>query len=141
MVETTRLFNHRAQRSNRMPIANREYADAWVFMPAGKLSHENSDTFLSQLTVHIDECMKGRHAVVFDLSHLEYVSSSGLRCFMLAGKQIKTHKGRMMIASMQPVVTEIFQISRFNLMFEVFPTVREALASVSEQAALAFDRG
>ena len=36
---------------------------------------------------------------------------------------------------MQPVVAEIFQISRFNLVLEVFPTLREALASVSPQAA------
>jgi anti-anti-sigma regulatory factor len=46
-----------------------------------------------------------------------------------------------MVAAMQPVVAEIFQISRFNLVFEVFPTLREALVSVSPQAAEAFDRG
>jgi hypothetical protein len=42
---------------------------------------------------------------------------------------------------MQPVVSEIFQISRFSLVVEVFATMREALASVSPQAAAAFDRG
>jgi anti-anti-sigma regulatory factor len=42
---------------------------------------------------------------------------------------------------MQPVVAEIFQISRFNLVLEVFPTLRDALASVSPQAVAAFERG
>ncbi len=124
-----------------MPIANRGYADAWVFAPAGRLSHENSDAFRGEFTARIDECLRDGHAVVLDLSGLEYVSSAGLRCFMLAAKQVKAHKGRIMIASMQPVVAEIFQISRFNLLFEIFATVREALESVSEQAVKAFDRG
>jgi anti-anti-sigma regulatory factor len=38
------------------------------------------------------------------------------------------------------VVAEIFQISRFDLVFEVFPSVREALAALSASAAAAFDR-
>jgi hypothetical protein len=39
------------------------------------------------------------------------------------------------------VVAEILQISRFNLVLPVFGTTREALASVSPQAAQAFDKG
>ena len=124
-----------------MPLANRGYADARVIMPAGRLSHENCDAFRAELTAHIDECLRDGHAVVLDLAGLEYVSSAGLRCFMLAAKQTKARNGRIMIASMQPVVAEIFKISRFNLVFEIFPAVREALASVSAQAAEAFDRG
>jgi anti-anti-sigma regulatory factor len=45
------------------------------------------------------------------------------------------------IAAMQPVVAEIFQIARFNLVFEAFPKVRDALAALSPAAAAAFDRG
>jgi len=39
------------------------------------------------------------------------------------------------------VVAEIFQIARFNLVFEAYPKVRDALASLSPAAAAAFDRG
>jgi len=42
---------------------------------------------------------------------------------------------------MQPWVAEIFQISRFNLVLEAFPTLGDARASVSPQAAQAFERG
>jgi anti-anti-sigma regulatory factor len=45
------------------------------------------------------------------------------------------------LAELRPVVAEIFQISRFDMVFELFPTVREALAAVSPDAAAAFDRG
>jgi anti-anti-sigma regulatory factor len=63
-----------------------------------------------------------------------------LRCLMLAAKEAGSGGSRMKVAAMQPVVAEIFQISRFHLVFDVFPTLREALASVSPQAAEAFDR-
>ena len=39
------------------------------------------------------------------------------------------------------MVREIFEISHFNLVFQVFPTVRDALAAVSPEAAAAFSRG
>jgi anti-anti-sigma factor len=80
-------------------------------------------------------------AIVLDLSGMEYVSSAGLRCFMLAAREARARKGRILVAAMQPVVAEIFQISRFDRVFEVFPTLRDALASVSPGAAAAFSGG
>jgi hypothetical protein len=37
------------------------------------------------------------------------------------------------------VVREIFEISRFNLVLQVFPALREALAAVSAAALAAFE--
>jgi len=45
------------------------------------------------------------------------------------------------LAALRPIVAEIFQISRFDMVFEIFPTVREALGALSAAAAAAFDRG
>jgi hypothetical protein len=39
------------------------------------------------------------------------------------------------------MVAEIFAISHFNLVFQTYPTVREAVAAASEEAAAAFDKG
>ena len=60
---------------------------------------------------------------------------------MLASRQAKAQHGRIYVAALQPMVAEIFEISHFNLVFQVFPTVREALAASSAEAALAFDKG
>ena len=78
---------------------------------------------------------------VLDLRGLEYISSAGLRCLMVTARQAGEQRGRILVSAMQPIVAEIVRISRFNLVFEVFATTREALASVSPQAAQAFDRG
>jgi anti-anti-sigma regulatory factor len=58
---------------------------------------------------------------------------------MLAGKQAAAQGGKIMIAAMRPLVAEIFQISRFTMLFETYPSVREALIAASPQAAAAFD--
>ena len=124
-----------------MPLSHRNYDTARVLAPSGRLDHDNCESFQADLAPHLQACGRDGLALVLDLSGLEYVSSAGLRCLMIAAKQASAHNSRIVVASMQPVVSEIFQISRFNLVLEVFATMREALASVSPQAAAAFDRG
>jgi anti-sigma B factor antagonist len=123
-----------------MSVAHRNYGNARAVFPRGRLDHDNCEAFRADLGVHLDAAVNAGEPLVLDLSGLEYVSSAGLRCLMLAAKEASARKGRVMVAAMQPVVAEIFQISRFHLVFDVFPTLREALASVSPQAAEAFDR-
>jgi anti-anti-sigma factor len=124
-----------------MPLSHRNYGKARVLAPKGRLDHDNCEAFRAGIAPHLQACARDGDVLVLDLSGLEYVSSAGLRCLMLAAKEAGSFGGRVMVAAMQPVVAEIFQISRFHLVFEVFPTLREALASVSAQAAEAFDRG
>ncbi|MGH8725276.1 MAG: STAS domain-containing protein [Burkholderiales bacterium] len=124
-----------------MPLSSRNFDAARVLAPQGRLDHDNCEAFQADLVPHVEACARDGAALVLDLSGLEYVSSAGLRCLMVAAKQAKSRRSRILVASMQPVVAEIISISRFNLVLEVFPTTRDALASVSPQAAQAFDRG
>jgi len=71
---------------------------------------------------------------------MRQTNRAGLRCFMLAARQARARKARIVIAAMRPVVSEIFQISRFNLVFDVYPSVRDALAAISPAACAAFDK-
>ena len=124
-----------------MKLTSHTYADTLVIMPVGRLDHDNCDTFRSGLQPHLDSGARDGRGVVIDLSGLEYVSSAGLRCFMLAAREARNQGGKVVLAALRPVVAEIFQISRFNMLFEIHPTVRDALASISAPAAAAFDRG
>src|SRR5262245_34598923 len=124
-----------------MSLPCRSFDAARVLAPRGRLDHDNCEAFQADLVPHVEACAREGAALVLDMSGLEYVSSAGLRCLMIAAKQAKSRSSRILVASMQPVVAEIISISRFNLVLEVFPTTRDALASVSPQAAQAFDRG
>jgi anti-anti-sigma factor len=124
-----------------MALPTRSFGAARVATPRGRLDHETCDAFQADLAEQLALCEREGAALVLDLSGLEYVSSAGLRCLMLGARQATAHKSRILVAAPQPVVAEILQISRFNLVLQVFGTTREALASVSPQAAQAFDRG
>ena len=124
-----------------MPLSHRSFGNARVVTPQGRLDHDNCESFQTDLAEHLQACSQQGAALVLDLSGLEYVSSAGLRCLMIAAREAKARAGRIIVAAMQPVEAEIFHISRFNLVLEVFPTLRDALATVSPQAVQAFERG
>jgi len=124
-----------------MPLSHRSYGAARVAALRGRLDHDNCEGFQADLSAQLDACMQEGAALVLDMSGLEYVSSAGLRCLMIAAKQAAARSSRIVVAAPQPVVAEILQISRFNLVLPVFATTREALAAISPQAVQAFDRG
>jgi len=124
-----------------MQVQSRRYANAVVLQVIGRLDQDTCDGFRTDLMKHVEAAARDGGAIVLDLSKMEYVSSAGLRCFMLASRQAKSQQGRIFVAALQPMVQEIFQISHFNLVFQVFPTVREALGAVSAEAAGAFEKG
>ena len=122
-----------------MELASKRFADAVVLCPVGRIDHATADGFKAALTPHLAGCAAGRDYLVLDLSGVEYMSSVGLRVLMLASKQAKAQGGSLAVCGLQPVVREIFEISRFNLVLDVFPALREALARLSELALAAFD--
>ena len=124
-----------------MNVSARHYASAVVLHVGGRLDQDTCEGFRGDLAQHVEGSGRDGGAIILDLSGLEYVSSAGLRCFMLASRQAKAQNGRIYVAALQPMVAEIFEISHFNLVFRVFPTVREALGAVSAEAAAAFDKG
>ena len=124
-----------------MNFSARRYANAVVLSVEGRLDQDTCDAFRKDLLGHVEESAHGGGAIVLDLSGLEYVSSAGLRCFMLASRQAKSQKGRIFVAQLQPMVAEIFEISHFNLVFQVFGSVKDALAAVSSDAVQAFQKG
>jgi len=122
-----------------MTLSPRRYANAVVLSVAGRLDQDTCDAFRADLMVHVEATARDSGAIILDLTGLEYVSSAGLRCFMLASRQAKAQHGRIVVAALQPMVAEIFEISHFNLVFQVFPQVREALGAVSAEALAAYD--
>ena len=121
-----------------MEIKNKTCKDVLVLSPEGRIDHANSEDFRNGLGPFIDRCKTGGEWMVLDLAGVDYISSAGLRCFMLAEKQAKAQGGTIVVAAMQPVVKEIFEISRFTLVFETFATVHDAIAKLSPAALGAY---
>jgi anti-anti-sigma factor len=101
-----------------------------VLAPVGRIDHASADAFGASLQPHLDQCRGEAGAIVIDMRGVDYVSSVGLRILMVASRQIKGQKGRIVIAGLAPLVREVFDISRFNLVFELFDDVDAALNAV-----------
>lgn len=56
---------------------------------------------------------QGNHKMTFDLTHLEYVSSAGLRIFLVVAKKLKVLNGELSLAGLQGNIKEVLEISGF----------------------------
>ncbi len=69
----------------------------------------------------------GNKVLLVNLSELEYISSAGLRILLVANKLIKKHEGSLRIHSLQKIVREVFEISGFDMIFEIYEDRNTAL--------------
>jgi len=122
-----------------MELSPRRFADVVVVSPVGRIDQSNADAFEEELAPHLARCTGGEDRLIVDLSGLEYISSAGLRVLMLAAKQSKAQGGTLLLTGLQPLVQEIFEISRFTMVFGITPSLREALAKASAAALTAFE--
>jgi anti-anti-sigma factor len=116
-----------------MKIIRKTVGGSLVLAPVGRIEMTTADPFREQVLAAL-EALGAGGAVVIDCAALDYVSSAGLRALMIASKTAKSKSLGLAIASMQPVVREIFQISRFDLVITCFDTVRDALGQLDPAA-------
>ncbi len=77
---------------------------------------------------HLSELIKeGVKKILVNLEKLDYISSAGLRVLLSTTKQLQKTGGMMRICNLNEVVKEIFDISGFSSIFNVFVTESEAL--------------
>ncbi len=124
-----------------MELASRRYPGALVLSPAGRIGHDEAEPFRHALQAQLTTCAAGKDAVVLDMGGVEYVSSAGLRALLLAARQAKAQGGTLVVAALRPFVREVFEISRFTLLFRTFASIRDALTELSPAAAAAFEAG
>jgi len=65
--------------------------------------------------------------ILLNLDKLEYISSSGLRILLMFLKKIKAVDGRFMLCGLSYDIREIFEISGFINIFEIFENQEAAL--------------
>ena len=122
-----------------MEFTNLRFADVVVAVPVGRLDHANAEALQRKLAPLLDNLAPGNSALLLDFSGVDYISSMGLRVLMIAAKQARLQHTTIGVAAMQPIVNEIFEISRFNHVLDVYPSVRAALQKLSAAALAAYD--
>jgi anti-anti-sigma factor len=96
----------------------------------GRLDHAHAKEFEATLLPMLDECSDKSAPVVLDFAGVVYISSVGLRVLLLAAKKVKAQQGRIVIAALSPIVAEVFQVSHFNMVIQVYPDVPAAVSGL-----------
>lgn len=67
--------------------------------------------------------------MVVDCSQLQYISSAGLRVFLMAAKQLTMAKEKLVLASLNDDVRQVFNLTGFSSIFEIRDSREDALKS------------
>lgn len=113
-----------------MELVEHMHGTVKIATVSGRIDQTTAAAFQELLAPLLAPVKAGAAPLLLDFSGVDYISSVGLRVLMLAAKQVKTQQGKIAIAALTPVVAEVFQISRFHLVFPVHPDVATAVTSL-----------
>lgn len=107
-----------------MEIVTKKDNTYTVFEIKGRLDTTNYLDLEKEFNRQIDN---GNCHILVDCVNLDYVSSSGLRVFLVALKELKKQGGKFVMCNLQETIQEIFEISGFISIFDVYASKEEAL--------------
>ena len=96
----------------------------------GRLVAAFSEGFKAKMFEHLS----GQKKVVFDLSKMAHIDSSGLGALVAILQWLNANGGVMKLACLQPRPKIVFDITHVGRLFEIYDTVEEALASFNAPA-------
>lgn len=72
----------------------------------------------------------GDHRLVLDLTHLEYISSAGLRVLLVAANRLKAVNGKLAVFGLNDHVRDVFDIAGFLSFLSTHSSREEAVEHV-----------
>jgi stage II sporulation protein AA (anti-sigma F factor antagonist) len=122
-----------------MEITERRTEDIVTLCLSGKLDTTTAKAFEEKI---LGEIESGDRRFIIDLAQLEYVSSQGLRVFLLAGKRLNSANGKLVLCGFkktipyytlnrpQDPVREAFDIAGFLSIFSTYGSHDDAIKAL-----------
>ncbi|MFQ5595365.1 MAG: STAS domain-containing protein [Anaerolineae bacterium] len=83
-----------------------------------------------ELREKFDELLaEGQQNFVIDLSGVGFMDSSGLAALVQLFKRVRIGHGDVRLCGLQPEVQRVFELTRLDRVFDLFPDRSQALAS------------
>lgn len=98
---------------------------------SGELDYHSSPELREKLT---ELTSKQSPKILVDLGGVDYMDSSGIATFVEAFQKSKRYQGRLILAALTPTVRGVFEIAKLDSIFEISPTVKEAVDGLSVKA-------
>ncbi len=101
-----------------MEIRDKKEGEVAIIEPVGRIDTNTSGEFEDKIVEVMD---RGETRFVVDLKEIDYISSAGLRVFLMAAKKLKSSGGSFVLCSMSDHIKEVFDISGFTPIFTITP--------------------
>ena len=102
--------------------------DALVLLPTGSLDSGNVHKFESIVMGHVNN---GERRLIVDFSDLNFVSSAGLRVFIIAARALQARMGQIILCSMKTHVEDVFRVSGIYRVITIKESRAAALAALA----------
>src|SRR5260370_3130342 len=100
-----------------------------ILRVSGRIDFESALDFEQQINSMIQQ---DADCFIIELSEVELLSSAGLRVLLSTAKRVSHRDASLGLAAPSQVVRQVFEISHFNLLFKIFPSVSAAIAALKE---------
>jgi anti-sigma B factor antagonist len=100
-------------------------------VPVEELDAANAGEFKRDIAPLLDANAK----VVFDLSRLRFVDSSGLGAFISCLRKLNAKGGELKLCGMSKQVRAVFELVRMHRVFDILATREEAIRAFDRAAA------
>ncbi len=107
-----------------MEISTRKEKNIPIVSVKGRIDAVTAPEFEKNL---FDLIANGEKNLVVSFADLEYISSAGLRSILSTAKKLKAENGKMVFAGLRGPVEEVFKISGFYSIFNIFDSETTAL--------------
>lgn len=108
-----------------MNLGEEKIGNVLVLKPESRIDSQNSADF-EQGVLKLTENEK---SILLDFSGVEYISSACLRTLLTLTKKIKEQGGNIAITSLSDNVKQIFKVSGFDSILQIFEDKEQALSS------------
>src|SRR6201998_4728106 len=98
-----------------------------ILRVSGRIDFESALDFEHHINAMIQE---PGDCYIIELSQVELLSSAGLRVMLSTAKRVAHRDASLALAAPSQVVRQVFEISHFDLLFKIFPSVAEAIAAL-----------
>lgn len=93
----------------------------------GRIDGDTADGFEADV---LKAAVSRGENIIFDGSKTSYVSSAGLRAFLMIASELENTEQTLRIAGFQNDVMDVFKTSGFDQLIPTFDTVQDAIANI-----------
>jgi len=111
-----------------MEITEEKRRDILILHVKGKIDASTAERLERGLLQPIEQ---GNIRLVVDMSGVDYISSIGLRIFLMAAKKLRASGGGIALAALQEPIRKVFTMAAFDKILPLLNGVESAIEAVS----------